>query len=308
MPAPVTDGFSDFTDLDAFIHLPRVNGLACGADGRVVAEVFEAAENGSRMAAALWELDPTGEREARRLTFSEKGESSPRFCADGSLYFTSARPDPLGSDDELGVPAIWRLPGHGEASVVASTPGGLGLIAVADNGTVLASTSLLPGGSLADDAARRKTRKDSKQSTIWHTGMPIRYWDSELNDVSPRLVLVTPDGGLVDLAPDADTVNLRGASADLAADASTIVSTWTERVRGAETRSSVVLIDAAGQSRKEVLAASDEQQYAGPKLSPDGRLLAVTRMTASTPTDTSYDFLEIHPLAGGTPPSRSWVT
>jgi dipeptidyl aminopeptidase/acylaminoacyl peptidase len=301
VPAPASDGFFDFNDLESFIHLPRVNGVVCGPGGRVVAEIAEADPNGSRMASALWELDPAGEQDARRLTFSAKGESSPRFGADGSLYFTSARPYPLGSDDENGVPAIWRLPDHGEATVIASTAGGLGLIAVADDGTVLASTTVLPGGSLADDGARRKARKDSKQTTIWHTGMPIRYWDSEVNDVSPRLVLISPDGGLVDLAPDADTVNLRGASADLSADAGTVVSTWTVRVRGGETRTSVMLVDPAGQSRKELLAATDEDQYAGPKLSPDGSLLAVTRMTTSTPTDTSYDFLEVHPLTGGAP-------
>jgi len=288
-------GFDDFTDIDAFIRIPRVNGLASGPGGRLVAEIAEADQHASRNVPSLWELDPSGADPARRLTFSEKGESGPKFGADGSLYFTSARPDPQGEDDN-GTPAIWRLPERGEAQVVASAPGGLGLIAVAADATLLASTSVLPGGSLDDDAARRKSRKDAKQTTIWHTGMPIRYWDSELNDVSPRLVLVSPDGELIDLAPDADTVNLRGASADLSTDGSTIATSWTVRVQGAETRSSVVLIDAAGQTRRVLLAATDEQSYGGPKFSPDGSRIAVTRVTASSPTDTSYDFLEIHPV------------
>lgn len=302
------DAFTDFTDLDAFVRIPRVNAVACGPDGRLVAEIGQADKFAARMSPALWELDPSGDRAARRLTFSEKGESSPRFDAHGSLYFTSARPDPQGSDDDNEVSAIWRLPDHGEAQVVATTPGGLGLIAVADDGTVLASTSVLPGGSLADDGARRKARKDAKQTTIWHTGMPIRYWDSELNDVSPRLVLISPGGdvgdpsqNIVDLAPDADTVNLRGASADLSRDGSTIVTSWTVRVPGAETRTSIVLIDAGSLSRRPLLAGTDDHQYSGPKLSPDGTLVAVTRMTASSPTDTSYDFLELHPIAGGDP-------
>src|SRR5699024_3882667 len=130
--------FEDFTDIDAFLRIPRLATVTTGPTGptgRVVAAVAEADEHGSKLCSALWELDPEAEQPARRLTFSAKGESSPRFAPDGSLLFTSARPDPQGENDEEAA-AIWRLPTTGEASVVAIAPGGLDLVAVADDGTI----------------------------------------------------------------------------------------------------------------------------------------------------------------------------
>src|SRR5699024_8352807 len=228
---------------------------------------------------------------------------SPRFAPDGSLLFSSARPDPEGGAEEAAA-AIWRLPRTGEAQVVASAPARLSLLSVADDGTLLAATSVLPGGSLEDDAERRKARKDAKQTTIWHTGMPIRLWDHELGDQSRRLVLITPKKTLTDLTPDVGTVTLHAASADLSPDGTTVATSWTRRVRGGETRSSIALIDTATLRRRELCAADDTAQFGSPLFSRDGRHLAVIRSTVSSPTDTSYSRLEIHPIGGGDPRTR----
>ncbi|QNN82065.1 S9 family peptidase [Brachybacterium sp. Z12] len=274
--------------------------MAASREGRVVAAVQEADEPGAKLVSSLWELDPQGREPARRLTFSAKGESSPRFAPDGSLLFSSARPDPEGGgEDEAS--AIWRLPRTGEAQVAASAPGGLSLLSVAEDGTMLGATSVLPGGTLEEDAERRKARKDAKQTTIWHTGMPIRLWDHEIGDQSRRLVLVSPDGDLTDLTPDVGTVTLYAASADLSPDGSTVATSWTRRVRGGETRSSIVLIDTATLRRSALLEADEHAQYGSPVFSRDGSRLAVIRSTTSSPTDTSYSRLEIHPIGGGDP-------
>ena len=274
--------------------------MAASREGRIVAAVQEADEPGAKLVSSLWELDPQGREPARRLTFSAKGESSPRFAPDGSLLFSSARPDPEGGgEDEAS--AIWRLPRTGEAQVAASAPGGLSLLSVAEDGTMLGATSVLPGGTLEDDAERRKARKDAKQTTIWHTGMPIRLWDHEIGDQSRRLVLVSPDGDLTDLTPDVGTVTLYAASADLSPDGSTVATSWTRRVRGGETRSSIVLIDTATLRRSALLEADEHAQYGSPVFSRDGSRLAVIRSTTSSPTDTSYSRLEIHPIGGGDP-------
>ncbi|WAC66901.1 alpha/beta fold hydrolase [Agrococcus sp. SL85] len=292
--------FDDFTDIDGLLRMPRLASLATGPDGRLVAAIAQADEHGARMVSSLWELDPASEAEAQRLTWSAKGESAPRFAPDGSLLFSSARPDPTGGADE-DVPAIWRLPERGEARVVASAPGGLSLVAVADDGSMLATTAVLPGGSLETDAEARKARKDAKRTTIWHTGMPIRYWDHELGDASPRLVHVSAEGELRDLTPSADTVALVNASADLSRDGRRAVTTWTTRVAGGETRTGIAIVDVQPRRRRMLLRATAAHQWAGPALSPDGATLAVTRVTASSPTDTSYDFLELHPIGGGEP-------
>ena len=277
-----------------------MSSVTVSEDGRVVVAIQEADEPGAKLISSLWELDPAGEEPARRLTFSAKGESGPRFAPDGSLLFSSSRPDPEGGAEEE-VAAIWSLPRTGEAQVVASAAAGLSLLSVAEDGTMLAATSVLPGSSLEEDAERRKARKDAKQTTIWHTGMPIRQWDHEIGDQSRRLVLVSPEGDLTDLTPDVGTVTLYAATADLSPDGSTVATSWTQRVRGGETRSSIVLIDTATLRRSVLLAADESAQYGSPLFSRDGTRLAVIRSTASSPTDTSYSRLEIHPIGGGAP-------
>ncbi|WP_394215438.1 prolyl oligopeptidase family serine peptidase [Brachybacterium vulturis] len=299
-PAVPSSPFSDFSDVDAFLRIPRLASVAASEDGRVVGAIQQADEPGATLVSSLWELDPTGERPARRLTFSAKGESGPRFAPDGSLLFSSARPDPEGGSEE-DTTAIWRLPRTGEAQVVASAAAGLSLLAVAADGTMLGATSVLPGGTLEDDAERRRARKDAKQTTIWHTGMPIRLWDHEIGDESRRLVLVSPEGDLTDLTPDVGTVTLHAAAADLSPDGGTVATSWTQRVRGGETRSSIALIDTATLRRSVLCAADETAQFGSPLFSRDGRSLAVIRSTASSPTDTSYSRLEIHPLGGGDP-------
>lgn len=132
---------TDFSDVEGLLRLPRLASLAALSGGRVVAAIQEADEHGARTPSALWELDPTGAEPARRLTRSEKGESGPRPGPDGFVLFTSARPDPDGGSFE-DKPGIWRLPASGEAELVAAAPGGLELLAVADDGTMLAAFSI----------------------------------------------------------------------------------------------------------------------------------------------------------------------
>lgn len=292
--APLTD----FSDPEALLRLPRLAAVTALPGGRVIAAIQQADEHGARTPSALWELDPDGTEPARRLTRSDTGESGPRPGHDGSVLFTSSRPDPEGDAFE-DASAIWRLPASGEAELVAAAPGGLSLLAVADDGTLLAATEVLPGGTLEDDEERRSARKDAKRTTIWHTGMPIRQWDHEIGDQERHLVLVSPAGELTDLTPGVGTVALTSASADLSPDARTVATSWTRRVAGGETRSDLVLLDVASGERSTLLAADDEAQYSSPSFSPDGARLALLRSTLSTPSDTSYSRLEVRTLATG---------
>ncbi|AXK45873.1 S9 family peptidase [Brachybacterium saurashtrense] len=296
--AASTDLFTGFSDPEALLRLPRLAAVTALPGGRVLAAIQEADEHGARTPSALWELDPAGAAPARRLTRSEKGESSPKPGPDGAVLFASARPDPAGGgfEDRSG---IWRLPASGEPELVAAAPGGLELLAVADDGTMLAATSVLPGGTLEDDAERRRARTDAKRTTIWHTGMPIRQWDHEIGDQERHLVLVSPAGELTDLTPGVGTVALTSASADLSPDARTVATSWTRRVPGGETRSDLVLLDVASGERTALLTADDEAQFSSPSFSPDGAHLALLRSTLSTPSDTSYTRLEIRALDGG---------
>ena len=119
MPEPTA-----FDDLDAYVALPRVSGLAVSVDGsRVVTTVAELNDKRTEYVSAVWEVDPAGVQPARRLTRGAKGESSPVFTAGGDVLFVSSRP----SDGDDKAPAtLWRLPAvGGEAFEALALPGGV---------------------------------------------------------------------------------------------------------------------------------------------------------------------------------------
>src|ERR1700712_3631868 len=163
-----------FADLDDFLALPRVSGLAVSPDGsRAVTAISELNEARTEYVTAVWELDVTGERPARRLTHGAKGESSPVFTADGDLLFVAKR-DVQGSDggDEPAA-SLWRLPAAGgEAVVVLELPGGVDAVHTARHADVtLVTASLMPSAtSVEDDKRLRTLRKDNKISAQLHTG------------------------------------------------------------------------------------------------------------------------------------------
>ena len=113
-----------FDDLDEFLALPRVSGLAVSPDGsRVVTTIAELNDKRTEFVTAIWELDPAGRRPARRLTRGAKGESSPAFTSDGDLLFVAARPT---EEDDKPPASLWRLPAAGGEAVVAlALPGGV---------------------------------------------------------------------------------------------------------------------------------------------------------------------------------------
>ena len=87
-------------DFDHFVALPRLSGLRLSPDGsRLVVAVATPAPDGKKLRTALWQLDPEGDEAPRRLTRSAAGESSAEFLPDGSMVFTSARPDPDAKPD-----------------------------------------------------------------------------------------------------------------------------------------------------------------------------------------------------------------
>ena len=84
-----------FHDLDRYVAIPRLGGLALSPDGgRLAVTVQTLDPKRTGYVTAVWEVDPTGAAPARRLTRSAKGEGSVVFTRGGDLLFTSARPDP----------------------------------------------------------------------------------------------------------------------------------------------------------------------------------------------------------------------
>src|ERR1700721_4175314 len=123
-----------FDNLHGYPALPRVSGLAVAADGsRVVPTVAALNDKRTDYVSPIWEVDPTGEKPARRLTRGSNGDSAPAFTVDGDLLFVSPRPTAANADGADKPPAsLWRLPaGGGEGIEVLSMPGGVSLVRTA---------------------------------------------------------------------------------------------------------------------------------------------------------------------------------
>ena len=272
-------GATPFDDLDDYLALPRVTGLAASADGtRVVVTIAELTAKKTEFVTALWELDPSGHAPARRLTQGVKGEASPAFTADNDLLFVAVRPT---ADDDKPPAALWRLPaGGGEAARLLELPGGVSEVKAATAATrTVVVAPLLPSATDVDhDRRLRAVRKDSAVDAILHTGYPVRHWDHDLGPAEPHLVDVDGTRDLTTVPGAA----LRDNSFDISADGSFLVTTWRLPGPGASVRSVLVRIDAATGERS-VIADDPDADLESPVISPDGSQIAFTRESVSTP-------------------------
>ncbi len=255
-PAPAS-GSTPFHDLDGYVDLPRGAGLTLSPDGtRLVTAVQTLNPKRTKWVTALWEVDPAGERPARRLTRSAKGEGGAAFLPDGSLLFTSARPGPGRRGRRGGVAALaaarrWRRgPGRGAAGPAGSTTSR----SHPDAGTVVLASKTFPSSDSHDaEAAKRKERKEKKVSAILHEQVPVRFWDHDLGPDAPRLFAGTladaegpgdePKLDLTDLTPEPGRALVEGEY-DVSPDGSTVATTWALRERGG-LRYALALIDVA---------------------------------------------------------------
>ena len=273
-----------FADLDDYIALPRVSGLAVSADGsRVVTTVAELNDKRTEYVTAVWEIDPAGRRPARRLTRGAKGESSPAFTADGDVLFVAVRPT---DDDDKPPASLWRLPAAGgEAAEVLALPGGVEAICTArDAAAAVVRAPMLPSAQKIDDDRRlRESRKDNKISAILHTGYPIRHWDKDLGPGEPHLLGLDLDGGSepVDLTPRPGGA-LRETGVDLSPDGRFLVASWQLPGPGASRHSVLVRVELATGDRA-VIADDADADLWSPAISPDGTAVAYVRESYSTP-------------------------
>ncbi len=308
------DQSTPFADLDAYVALPRLSGLLLSPAGdRLVTSVSTPGPDGTAYVSALWEVDPAGQRAARRLTRSAKGESPAAFLPDGGVLFTSSRPDPQVKPDDEPPAALWLLPaGGGEARVVAVRAGGVQAAAVArDDGRVVLTSATLPGSTGGeDDERRRKARTEAKVAAILHDSYPVRFWDHDLGPDESRLltgrVPAEPGPAAADPGPErvalSDLTPVPGraldeAQFDVSPDGSTVATTWNVPERGGR-RITVVAIDTATGERR-VLLDEEGEEYAAPVFSPDGLRLAVLVERRSTPTSPPRPHLAVLDLAHG---------
>ncbi|HEY2191157.1 MAG TPA: prolyl oligopeptidase family serine peptidase [Actinomycetospora sp.] len=311
---------STFDDLDAFVATRRQAGLALSPDGaRLVTTVSELAPDATKSVTSLWEVDPTGEAPARRLTRSAAGESSAAFAPDGDLLFTSRRPDPTVEAGEDEPAALWVLPHHGgEARRILDPGDGIASFAVArDAGHVVVTTTVPVGpapeppaeaedaGEVPDAAAAlRAARKKAGVSARLHDRFPVRFWDHDLGPGRPQIRVhdqlaadrLTDPVAVVD--PAEPTQRVRESA--IAPDGSVLAVAVDIRDRADPAAVRVRLeLRPTGGGETEVVADEAGADHEMPAITPDGRWLLWIREEHAAPGRAPAQSLMARELAGG---------
>lgn len=264
-----------------FTSIPRVSGLVLSPDGRrAVLTVQTLSADSTRFVSSLWEVPASGDGEPRRLTFSDKGETSPAFLPDGSLVFVSGRSDPTVKEDEA-ESRLWLLPNAGgEASTLLSVPGGIrSLVTARAAGTLVVRAQHYPGSTgLSEDLRKGKKRKEAGVSAILYDTFPIRFWDHDLGPRWSRLLRVSDVTTAQRPEPEdltGDAINsLEEAATCISPDGRTVVTTWERSLDRAFQRTELVAIK-DGQRRT---FDGGSFELTNPQISPDGsRIVAVAR-------------------------------
>ena len=292
-----------FHDLAEFMALPRVNGLRLSPDGEwLVAVVAGLSPDRKTYRTALWRVDPAGVAEPARLTRSAEGEGQPEFRPDGSLLFTSSRPDPAAEDgdhDAEKVQRLWLLPAAGgEPRMVLDAPGGVEGFAVASGSGAV----VFAAGAVEDDAVagRRERRKAAGVTAILHESLPVRSWDHQLGPDDTRLFLApspSTDGTVRELTPEPGLA-LADQGFAISPDGATVVTGWWVPLPRGERRSELVAIDTATGERRR-LAGEDGVDFLGPVVSPDGRSVVCVRERHATYDEPGEQTLWLVPIDGG---------
>ena len=273
-----------FGDLDDFIALPRVSGLAVSPDGlRVVTTVSELNEKRTEYVAAVWEVDPEGHRPARRLTRGAKGESSPAFTSDGDVLFVAVRPT---EDDDKPPAALWRLPAAGGEAGRGSRASRRGRSRQdrRDAARAVVRAPLLPSAAASTTtvgygACARTTRSPRFCTPAIRSGTGTRT--SDLAHLICSAWTWRSGPAPVDLTPQPGGA-LREAGFDVSADGRFVVTSWQRPAPDASQHSVLVRIDLSSGDHT-VIADEPDADLWGPTSSPDGSAVAFIREAYSTP-------------------------
>ena len=275
---------SDF-DLEMHLALPRLSGLRLSPDGTQLVIAVHGRHRTARSSVHRSGGSIPLARPPARLTRSAPGETVGAFARDGSLLFTSTRPDPDLAPDEKEdeVTALWLLPaGGGEARIACAPPGGVNAVhAAAGADTIVFSASVFAGvDNLVADRERQKARKKAGVEALLLEGYPIRHWDTWLGPRDIHLFAMTIGAedevsAPLDLTPDAGTA-LVETEFDVTPEGKLAVTAWRDQSDLTDPRERLLSIDTTS-GEKRFLTDLERHWYQQPACSPDGRYVAAVR-------------------------------
>ena len=258
------------------------------------------APSGTWMAACVARVDPERARfvphlyrvqiadgAVTQLTRGKHGCRSPRFRADGTLGFLTARPTAgfvdtrVGADDDTERDQVWVLPAiGGESFPITDEPLGVSAFRFARAANVLVLVAdILLDVPLDEQRARALELNKKGPSALHYTRMPVRHWDHWVDRAAPHLIAYDARGRH-DLTPDQDREHREGEF-DVSADGRFVIATesvpGTDRVADMRLR----LFDLA-ELASTLLVGGEQIDHGRPLFSPDGQWIACTRTPRST--------------------------
>lgn len=284
-PALAQDGRA-FTPED-LARLDRVSGPQVSPDGRSVVYQVRATDwDNNRGVTSLWRV-PTDGGAPARLAVSDGGAHSPRWAADGKLYFLSAR---------SGSTQLWVSADGGATAVQATDlPLDVGGYALSPDGRrLVVSLSVYPacGDDLACTTGEVEGRANRAETGQIFDRVFVRHWDSWKDgrrnhlyalDLNARGVATGPARGLMrDFDGDTPSVPFGDDSEfTVTPDGEAVIFAAREAGTGEPWSTDFDLYRAPmdGSSRLENLTEDNPAWDTGPVFSPDGRTLAYRAMS-----------------------------
>jgi len=269
--------------VDDMLAMQRVSDPAVSPDGRWVAfSVRETDVEANRGRMDVWLASVDGAT-VRRLTTHPESDSDARWSPDGKwVYFLSSRG---------GSSQVWRIAvGGGEAEQVTKLPIDLnGYKLFPDGKRMIVAMDVWPDArTLADSVKRDEAKATSKVKARVYDELLFRHWDTWEDGKYSHVFVWSPErpADAKDLTPGQTTdtpIHPFGGMDDVAISPDGRTVAFIARQGGREvawhTNTDVFLVPADGRTRPVALTAANKAYDVGPVFSPDGRALAVRRMS-----------------------------